>query len=275
MLSMICAETYGWGYYKYREATVYTDSLNESIENPGGKWTDFCDIERHSCFGLFCDVNQTLNEYWECVDSGIDLEFDASYQGYVYFHDDSPNYTITTKSQEYFKELKARMNRKDSSVYGKETGDYTDIDVYLQLFNFLPYIFESNTMLFLALANSSDVIMIDYRCSLIDTRFTVLDYLVDNGKFSQEQSDAISWVFTILSSVSLFLVAIFYACIRELRSNIIGKLVLVLAFGEAIEMIARNMDESDMVDFLEDVFVNANIVWFLALVYETFVLLKY
>jgi hypothetical protein len=120
ILSLICGEAHGWGFYNYTEATVYTNYTNESVQNPEGKWTDFCEFGYNYCVGLFCDDNQQLTENWKCKHSKYFVNSDSPVLGFVFFHDDSPNYTITTKSQEYFKELKARVNRNDSSVYVRE-----------------------------------------------------------------------------------------------------------------------------------------------------------
>jgi hypothetical protein len=83
-------------------------------------------------------------------------------------------------------------------------------------------------------------------------------------------------VLTILSAISLFIVAIFYACIRELRSNIIGKLILMLAISDAIFLIIEQMiDTNPVVNSLMQFLFNSNTLAFLAIAYETFVLLKY
>jgi hypothetical protein len=116
ILSLICGEAHGWGFYNYTEATVYTDYLDEAVQDPGGKWTDFCSTGGNFCYGLLCDEKQQFNENWKCEEVNYDLGFQLTNFGFVFFHDDSPNYTITTKSQEYFKELKARVNNNDSSV---------------------------------------------------------------------------------------------------------------------------------------------------------------
>jgi hypothetical protein len=86
-----------------------------------------------------------------------------------------------------------------------------------------------------------------------------------------------AWAFTIMSSISLFIVAISYACIRELRSNIIGKSVLVLAICNAVYIIAMETDFTvdTVTDWLLLFLQNSNPLWFFAMVYETFVLLKY
>jgi sensor histidine kinase regulating citrate/malate metabolism len=81
--------------------------------------------------------------------------------------------------------------------------------------------------------------VIDYRCSLVDIRLKALDYVMHySGSLNLKQRMMIIMVLTILSAISLFIVAIFYACIRELRSNIIGKLTLVLAISVANNLIA-------------------------------------
>jgi hypothetical protein len=83
-------------------------------------------------------------------------------------------------------------------------------------------------------------------------------------------------VLCILSSVSLFIVAIFYACIRELRSNIIGKIVLVMAICEAISIVAVETSLfSAVAVYLAKFLNNLTCLLFFVMVYETFVLLKY
>jgi hypothetical protein len=69
ILSLIFFEAYGWGWYNYTEATVYTSYVNESVENPEGKWTDFCDTDGNYCLGLFCDDTEYLNRNGECETS--------------------------------------------------------------------------------------------------------------------------------------------------------------------------------------------------------------
>jgi hypothetical protein len=277
ILSLICSEVHGWGWYNYTEATVYTNHLNGSVQNPGDKWTDFCDIKNNLCNGLFCDANQYLNEDWECVHSDHILYYETENYGFVYFHDDSPNYTITTKSQEYFKELKTRVNRNDSSVY---VGRYDHLVwEYLQRFSrFMMTPFESDLMLFFSMDNSSTstLVLIDYQCSLVNTKLRLLECAEEYmSKFGRNQWKKMNLVFTILSSISLFIVAIFYACIRELRINIIGKFVLVLAITDAIKMIANSLYFDTVSSFFYQFFMDSNVFWFLAMVYETFVLLKY
>jgi hypothetical protein len=72
------------------------------------------------------------------------------------------------------------------------------------------------------------------------------------------------------------MVAIFYARIRELRNNIIGKFVLLLAICDGIKMIAANSPEQSTVrSLIVDYFDKTNTIWFLAIAYETFVILKY
>jgi hypothetical protein len=136
ILSLICGEAHGWGWYNYTEATVYTNYLDGSVQNPEGKWTDFCETGDNFCYGLFCDEGLQLNKDLECEYSKYFIESKSNdiMSGYEFFHDDSPNYTITTKSQEYFKELKARVNRNDSSVYFRELDKYV-LFIYLQYFN--------------------------------------------------------------------------------------------------------------------------------------------
>jgi hypothetical protein len=132
-------------------------------------------------------------------------------------------------------------------------------------------------MLFFALNDASQVVMIDYHCSLVHARFKVLEYLVHFGKFSSNQYDmylAITLALTILSAIGLFIVAISYACIRELRKTVIGKLVLMLAISVAVYYIASNTDGL-MGDLTTQFVNNLNTFWFLAIAYETFVLLKY
>jgi hypothetical protein len=274
ILSLIFVEAYGWGWYNYTEAIVYTNYLNESVEIPGGKWTVFCDTGGNYCMGLFCDDNQYLNETWECVNSENKQYSESRNIGFVYFHDDSPNYTITTKSQEYLKELKARVNGNDSSVYIRELDNSMNVGKYESLFSryqIAPYTFESNTILFLVnFKNSSELSVIDYHCSLVYIRLQLLDYKVDNNQWH-----TITWTITILSAISLFLVAIFYACIRELRSNIIGKLILLMTIAEAIDIITEQFDIHREANIMSDFLYISNTLWFLALVYETFLLLKY
>jgi hypothetical protein len=274
LLSVICGEAHGWGWYNYTEATVYTNYLNESVENPGGKWTDFCDTVDNTCFGIFCDGNQYLSVAGECVNSENKQYSESRNIGFVYFHDDSPNYTITTKSQEYFKDLKSRVTGNDLSVYIRTFDNSMNVGKYESLFSryqIAPYTFESDTMLFLVNFNNSfQLLLIDYHCSLVYTRLQLLDYKGDN-----KQWRTITWTITILSAISVSIVAIFYACIRELRNNIIGKLVLLLAITEAIIMSKEKFALFIAATFLDPFFENLNTLWFLAMVYETFVLLKY
>jgi hypothetical protein len=112
--------------------------------------------------------------------------------------------------------------------------------------------------------------MIDYRCSLIYTRLRDNYYGLDwTNKLVAAQ-----WILTILSAICLSIVAIFYVFIRELRSNIIGKIILLLAITEAIELFITDQS-SIMSDILAVISTDSNTFWFLAMVYETFVLLKY
>jgi hypothetical protein len=99
--------------------------------------------------------------------------------------------------------------------------------------------------------------------------------LLHSGKLNIDQYLTITLVFTILSAISLFIVAIFYACIRELRRNIIGKSVLVLAICVAIDLILDEMKPGVVVDLLTHFLNVSNTLWFLAMAYETLVLLKY
>jgi hypothetical protein len=271
LVSVIFVEAHGWGWYNYTEATVYTKYLNESVQNPKGKWTDFCDIGGNYCLGLFCDDDQKLNVNLGCVDSDTIIDNGGKNIGFVYFHDDSPNYTITTKSQEYFKELKARVNRRDRSVYVVRD----IVQLYVNTFKrnrIAPLTFESYTMLFLVMFdnNPPELDMIDYRCSLIYTRLRVLKYRVWPDEWNTAQR-----VLTILSAICLFLVAFLYACIRELRNNIIGKIVLLLAITNTIELCTGHLEFSVIEQILGVISTDPNTYWFLVMVYETFVLLKY
>jgi hypothetical protein len=277
LVSLICAEAHGWGWYNYTEATVYTNYLNESVEDPGGKWTDFCNGENNLCYGFFCDDNQYLNENLECVDSNLYLKFKILNNGYVYFHDDSPNYTITTKSQEYFKELKARVNRNDSSVYIRKH-IISEFDIYVDTFNrFLtaPFTFESDTIVFLAIYNLSRIVFVDYHCSLVYIRFSVVEYGNDYFGLSRTQFHPICFVVYTISMICLILVTTFYAFIRELRTNIIGKFVSVLTITNAIRLFSGTLRDNTLANLVTDFLYNSNAVWFLAMVYEIFVLLKY
>jgi hypothetical protein len=175
ILSLICGETHGWGWYNYTEATVYTNYLDGPVQNPEGKWTDYCGIGDNYCFGLYCDEGQYLDQDFKCEHSGIDILSTSTNTGYVFFHDDSPNYTITTKSQEYFKELKARVNRNDSTVYIREIENYM-ISYYLLDFNryrIAPFTFESNTMMFQAFNDAYEFVLVDYHCSLVYIRLMI------------------------------------------------------------------------------------------------------
>jgi hypothetical protein len=299
VLSLICTGVHGWGWYNYTEATIYTQSLNGSVENPGGKWTDFCNyFGDNFCIGLYCDVDQYIDELsWQCnsTDENDESHFNlgsSKNEGFVFFHDDSPNYTMTTKSQEYFKELKARMNRNDPTMYIQPI-DKTLIRLYLQDFNtslIIPYRFETETMPFFAMDNSSNLVLIDYQCSLIDTRFKIANNFVSYAALTNELWLKIVSVLNVLSSLCWFLVVIFYAFIRELRINIIGKFVLVLTLVNGIKdlviyklniSLSVEADGSVTVDyralistFIENFIAVFRTVWFLAMVYETFVLLK-
>jgi hypothetical protein len=66
-----CGEVHGLGGYNYSEATVYTSSIEHFVQNPGGKWTDFCDLPYHDCSTLYCDDNQYLNENYECINYSV------------------------------------------------------------------------------------------------------------------------------------------------------------------------------------------------------------
>jgi hypothetical protein len=282
IFSLICAEVHGWGWYNYTEATVYTNYLNESVQNPGGKWTDFCNIHTNMCFGIFCDDDQYLDENGECVDINSYLSLSLSKtNGFVFFHDDSPNYTITTKSQEYLKELKTRVNRNDSSVYFKVV-DKNVVNAYYGWFEYAhsknmmpPFTLENSTMLFFVRRDNSSDLLIDYQCSLVDTRLKFIKFSINKWGFSKRQEAEMTWVFTLLSSVCLFFVAIFYACIPELRNNMVGKFLLVLAISEAIQHIVTHITSTILATTVDDIFDNFGTVWFLAMVYETFIVLKY
>jgi hypothetical protein len=276
ILSLIFVEVHSWGWYNYSEATVYTNYLDEPVQNPGGKWTDFCDNDG-TCYGIFCDANKYLNKAWKCVDSESFTSLSSSINdGFVYFHDNSPNYTITTKSQEYLKELKIRVNRHDPSVYIRGLEEIALFSYGLYSLYQVPFQFESDTMLFLVRRdNSSKLQLIDYQCSLVDTRLKFMNYTVDTSGFNTTKGIEMSWLFTLLSAICLFLVAIFYARIPELRHNMVGKLVSVLAIVEAIRLITIHVSSDNVAEFLNDVFDNYMTLWFLAMVYETFVLLKY
>jgi hypothetical protein len=71
------------------------------------------------------------------------------------------------------------------------------------------------------------------------------------------------------------MVAIFYACIRELRSNIIGKTILMLAISGAITLIGGDIEHNAVAIYLPEFLSNLEPLLFLVMVYETFVLLKY
>jgi hypothetical protein len=284
ILSVICAETYGWGCYNYTDATVYTASLDGCIQDPDGKWTDFCEEYDNYCYGLFCDDDQYFNDDWECVNDNYPLENNVYNFGIVYFHDDSPNYTISTMSQEYFKELKTRVKNHDPSVNFRKFLDVAVVDYYPRFFYrnlYAAFTFEKNIMLFLVnVKNNSrsnpDVLMVDYQCSLVYIRLMMTDISQNVGHLSKSQLLTWTWTLTILSSSSLFMVAIFYARIRELRNNIIGKFVLLLAICDGIKMIAANAPEQSTVrSLIVDYFDKTNTIWFLAIAYETFVILKY
>jgi hypothetical protein len=277
ILSLICGEAHGWGFYNYTEAIVYNEVFNESVEYAGGEWTDFCKSGDNYCMGIYCDENQYLTENWECVPSDIPIYINGL--GYVFFHDDSPDYTITTKSQEYLKELKARVNRNDSSVYMRKV-DIDMYQIYLQFYSrwrVAPYTFESYAMLFIVNVNS-DIMLIDYHCSVVDIKLKSLEYGFLSNGLSSEQWYILGLVLMILSSFSLFIVAIFYACIRELRKTVIGKIVLVLVINKTIFFIIAEMHLSDLSTIaylLNQFFINSSPFWFLVMAYETFVLLKY
>jgi hypothetical protein len=175
ILSLICGEAHGWGWYNFTEAAVYTNYLDEPVQDPEGKWTDFCRTDNNYCFGLFCDDHQYLTEDLKCEYSKVFIESNDITSGYVFFHDDSPNYTITTKSQEYLRELKARVNQNDSSVYFRELIPYI-FSIYAGFFDrsrIAPYTFESDTMLFLVIDETPKLELIDYHCSLIYIRLKV------------------------------------------------------------------------------------------------------
>jgi hypothetical protein len=301
LVCLISDYAHGWGWYNYTEAIIYTQSLNGSVQNPGGKWTDFCDyFNDNICYGIFCDVDQYIDDVsWQCnsTDENDESQFNlgsSKNEGFVFFHDDSPNYTMTTKSQEYFKELKARMNRYDPTMYIQPI-ERTPIDFYLNLYNtsfIVPFRFETETMPFFALDQSSQIVLIDYNCSLIDTRFRIVNNLSNLGTSKAIQLLTLTSVIANLSLVCWFLVVVFYALIRELRNNIIGKFVLVLTLVNGIKdlvflelkfdfVVSYIAGGSVTVDyrtlistFIENFIGVFSTVWFLAMVYETFVLLK-
>jgi hypothetical protein len=133
-------------------------------------------------------------------------------------------------------------------------------------------------MLYLVNYNdSAKFTMIDYQCSVANIKFKAVEFILHPGNLSPNQWMTMQWIFAISSAISLFIVAIFYACIRELRSNVIGKFVLVLAVYNALYIIAVEIDmEGETVADWLFFFVNiSNTLWFLAMAYETFVLLKY
>ncbi len=102
-----------------------------------------------------------------------------------------------------------------------------------------------------------------------------LEFATYSGSISGAQYLTMKLVLTIISSISLFIVAIFYACIRELRRTIIGKIVLVMAICEAIDLIVNKMLFTLAADLLTHFLLNSNNLWFFTMAFETFVLLKY
>jgi hypothetical protein len=167
------------------------------------------------------------------------------------------------------------VNQHDPDIYVR--GYDGIIAQYMRWFSsFMLAPFESNTILFFAMEKSSGVVvLIDYKCSLVNTKLRLIECTEECLRKFGRHWRKINLVFNILSAVSLFIVAIFYACIRELRINIIGKLVLLLAISEAFKMIANSLDFGTVPSFFYQFFVYSSTLWFLAMVYETFVLLKY
>jgi hypothetical protein len=273
-----CGGVHGWGAYNYSEAIVYTSTLNETVQNPGGNWTDYCNLQYHDCFTFYCDDNQYLDEHGKCANIGSYIPWGLPPEvGLIYFHDDSPNYTITTKSQEYFKELKTRVNRNDSSVYFRNLTDdeASDYQFYFVRFMIAPYTYESNQGQIFALKNRLDIVMLmDYRCSLMYVKL----YYIDLFKIFNEIGWIDHYAIVTVSIISLVLVVIFYIFIRGLRNNIIGKSTLMLVIinccfyiNYKVGLHSKNM----FVYFLKNYLLLLNDPWLLFIVWDTFRFIRY
>ncbi len=194
--------------------------------------------------------------------------------GLIHFHDDSPNYTITTKSQEYFKELKARVNRNDSSVYLKSLTLDSDNDYqyHFNRYQITPFTYETDpkiTFVVTNFTNNPAFVMMDYRCSLIYVRFYYVD-LIDKLNF--EEVEKIDYAVVTVSIISLLLVIIFYLIIKGLRNNIIGKSVLILVIVNCCSYFVYRIgkfSDNILLLFLKNYLYQLNDPWLVFIVWET------
>jgi hypothetical protein len=278
LICVNCGEVHGWGGYNFTEATIYTSSLNGTIEDIEGKWSDYCEYSFYDYFTLYCDDNQYLDEHWECINSGSYFGMKVyPYIGLVHFHDNSPNYTITTKSQEYFKELKTRVKNNDSSVYLKSLTTESDI-AYQSIFNrymIAPFTYKNEQNIIFVLNNNLDIVMMDYRCSLIYVRLYYGD-LVERMSF--RELEKIDYAVVIVSIISLLLVIKFYLIIKDLRKNIIGKSTLIMVIVNCCFYIvykAGKRSDNSLLVFLKNYLVQLNDPWLFFVVWDSFRFIRY
>jgi hypothetical protein len=157
-------------------------------------------------------------------------------------------------------------------VYLKSLTTESDI-AYQSIFNrymIAPFTYKTEQNIIFVLTNKLDIVMMDYRCSLIYVRLYYGD-LVERMSF--RELEKIDYAVVIISIISLLLVIKFYLIIKDLRNNLIGKSILILVIVNCCFYIvyrAGKRSDNSLVVFLKNYLVQLNDPWLFFVVWDTF-----
>lgn len=256
--------------YDYSEVLVY--KIPAPNEKKFKDWMSYCRYP-FMCFGLYCNYNEVISEFGECIHYNDIFEhfylfYDVSY---LYFKSSYRNLSHRTKLQIYYDELKSGkfqllIDQQFSSSYF-----FTYVSYVMNFFELareqddsIPFLVRKEEV------NGTQLFLIDYHCSLQDAVNKFAELFSEDSGFHYH--------YTILSVVLLIIIILCYLLSGDLRKPLIGKCILIYSCS-TLYIFGRTM--VSYFDFDNKVFREINkIVYFVAelwlnvICFETFLVLR-
>jgi hypothetical protein len=177
------------------------------------------------CFGLYCDVDQTINENGDCVSNNRTTPIPIdNISTYIYFKESYGNSTRNTNLQTYYKKLKSKKvplkTTQPFSMY------YMMTYLYFTVYNYEMKSQRSDSIPFIAVKTDQHLYLIDFECSLQDAVNKLVKILND----SMESYPSLNHILDASSIVCQLLIIFFYLMLKDLRRTVVGKSILIYCF---------------------------------------------
>jgi hypothetical protein len=279
----------------YQGVTVYkayyTDS--DSAHNITGysNWLDYCSFPDF-CMGLYCNINEVLNDNNECVPSSNIQGFmypkimlsarmaNESAVSYLYF-DATYDPPLDTDIGRYSGELHSTKASLLVRSILKQSLFKEMVDYSTYIFNSENTAYNHMTAKFLALRNETatdtfSFVSVDYKCSLQYNLGHLIKIYMSGVKLA-----SITRYFYITSLIISTIILCIYLTFKQLRSTLNGKCVIIYftleIFLRAVVLFVfyTYLKENPWMAYINNVAFLSVFHWLCLLCYDTYKIVRY